>query len=459
MSRRGADGKVLSKNLGVSLFVIVSLLIIGAFVSGAADVKAGSGSAELFKRIQMFSDAITLINSDYVKKVEIKDLVYGAIRGMMQTLDGYSQFLDEESFQDIREETKGEFGGIGVEIGIREGFLTVITPIEGTPAAESGISAGDKVVKINGDITRDITLDEAVRKLRGVPGTEVSITVMSEDGEMSDMTLKRAVIKLKSVKEAKILSGDIAYIKLVEFQERTARDMDSALWDMKKKGAKGLVLDLRNNPGGLLDSAIEVSEKFLEKGTLIVYTEGREVSDRTEFLSRKDPEHSDMNIVVLINKGSASAAEIVAGALGDNNKALLVGETSFGKGSVQTVIPLRDKAALRLTTAAYYTPSGRNLMDKGIEPDIIVTSSDRRGPKGSDEPADADEKTRVFERIEKDITLPDGKNDKTREAAEEKEMEDEQIRTAVNILRGARVFEANRKKKEEATSEKAGADN
>ena len=432
---------------------IVGVMVILAVISGLAvfaspvgDVPFDVSSKELFKQVQMFADAITLINTDYVKKIEAKDLIHGAIRGMMKTLDGYSQFLDEDSFQDIKEETKGEFGGIGVEIGIRDGVLTIITPIEGTPAAESGIESGDKVVKIDGDITRDITLDEAVRKLRGVPGEEVSIMVMKEDGTMMDITLKRAVIKLKSVKEAKIISGDIAYIKLVEFQERTARDMDAALKKLKKEGALGLILDLRNNPGGLLDSAIDVSEKFLEKGTLIVYTEGRDPSDRTEFFSTKKPDYSDMYIVVLVNKGSASAAEILAGALKDNKRALLVGEVSFGKGSVQTVIPLRDKSAIRLTTAAYYTPSGKNLMDKGIEPDICVKAPARKLPKDALSTGNSGESSDPFEKLEAGKDSSRDAELKTDKPCVEPELEDEQIRTAVNILKGVRVFEANKKK-------------
>lgn len=425
---------------GLAAVAITTVLVV--FSSSAADKAKDGSSFELFKQVQLFADAITLIDDDYVKKVEIKELIHGAIKGMMKTLDGYSQFLDEESFREIREETKGEFGGIGVEIGIRDGFLTVITPIEGTPASESGITAGDKVVKISGEITKDITLDEAVRKLRGTPGTEVSLTVMKESGEMMDIVLKRAVIKLKSVKIAKMISGDIAYIKLVEFQERTARDLDEALKSLEKEGASCLILDLRNNPGGLLDSAIEVSEKFLEKGKLIVYTEGRDPRETTKFFSRINPDHSEIDIVVLVNKGSASAAEILAGALQDNKRALLLGETTFGKGSVQTVIPLKDDSALRLTTAAYYTPSGRNLMDKGIEPDIKVEMDQKKNATDKMD-LGVEKKSELFEKLEKEKDKNQNK-EKPGELPEQTELEDEQIRAAVNILRGVKVFEANK---------------
>ena len=434
--------KISYKTLLCGLAAVAITTVLVVFSSSAADKAKDGSSFELFKQVQLFADAITLIDDDYVKKVEIKELIHGAIKGMMKTLDGYSQFLDEESFREIREETKGEFGGIGVEIGIRDGFLTVITPIEGTPASESGITAGDKVVKISGEITKDITLDEAVRKLRGTPGTEVSLTVMKESGEMMDIVLKRAVIKLKSVKIAKMISGDIAYIKLVEFQERTARDLDEALKSLEKEGASCLILDLRNNPGGLLDSAIEVSEKFLEKGKLIVYTEGRDPRETTKFFSRINPDHSEIDIVVLVNKGSASAAEILAGALQDNKRALLLGETTFGKGSVQTVIPLKDDSALRLTTAAYYTPSGRNLMDKGIEPDIKVEMDQKKNATDKMD-LGVEKKSELFEKLEKEKDKNQNK-EKPGELPEQTELEDEQIRAAVNILRGVKVFEANK---------------
>jgi carboxyl-terminal processing protease len=422
----------------VMLFVMMAAV---AFNSRAAEKVQPGPSMELFKHIQLFAEVVTLIDEEYVKKIEVKDLIRGAITGMLKTLDGYSQFLDEDSFKDMREETKGEFGGIGVEIGIRDGMLTIITPIEGTPAYEADLRSGDKVVKIDGEITRDIALDEAVRKLRGAPGAEVSITVMREDGEIAEVTIERAVIKLKSIKAAKIICDGIAYVKLVEFQERTARDLDSALETLKKEGASGLILDLRNNPGGLLDAAIEVSEKFLAKGDLIVYTEGRDREQRTEFFSGKEPGYPDMDIIVLVNKGSASAAEILAGALQDNKRALLLGETTFGKGSVQTVVPLRDSTAVRLTTAAYYTPSGRSLMEKGIEPDIMV-EADARAPKEQKTEEDGTS-SMLFEKLKK-TEGRNGDEDENAGIAAHPELDDEQIRTALNILKGVRVFEVNK---------------
>jgi carboxyl-terminal processing protease len=422
-------------------------LIITVF--SVITVKAQDGSLmdntkELFKQIQLFADAISIISVEYVKEVDVKDIVHGAIRGMMNTLDGYSQFLDEERYQEIREGTKGEFGGIGIEIGVREGILTVIAPIEDTPAWRAGLKAGDKIVKIDGDVTRDLTLDDAVKKLRGEPGDEVSITVIRETAEkMLDFKMARAVIKLKSIKEARIISDDIAYIKLVEFQERTARDLRKALNDMTKEGAASLILDLRNNPGGLLDSSVEVADQFLEPDRLIVYTEGRDPERKIEFYSKRKPHYEGMDVVVLINKGSASAAEILAGALQDNKRALVVGVTSFGKGSVQTVIPLKDKSALRLTTAAYYTPSGRNLMDKGIEPDIHVEKRDLVTGEKKDNP-DEEVKSEIFDKIEDKKHL-EKEEDETVED-QTPEAYDDQLQAAVNILKGLKVFERNRER-------------
>lgn len=438
MKRKGYAGRA-ARTLVVLIIAVFSVMKVGAQDGSLMD-----NTKELFKHIQLFADAISIISVEYVKEVDVKDIVRGAIRGMMNTLDGYSQFLDEERYQEIKEGTKGEFGGIGIEIGIREGILTVIAPIEDTPACRAGLKAGDKIVKIDGDVTRDLTLDDAVKKLRGEPGSEVSITVIRETAEkMLDFKMARAVIKLKSIKEARVISDDIAYIKLVEFQERTPRDFRKTLNDLIKQGATSLILDLRNNPGGLLDSSVEVADQFLEPDRLIVYTEGRDPEQKTEFISKRKPHYEDMDVVVLVNKGSASAAEILAGALQDNKRALVVGVMTFGKGSVQTVIPLRDKSALRLTTAAYYTPSGRNLMDKGIEPDIHV---EKRDLATGEKKVDPDEETRsrIFDKIDDEKDLKKEKEEIEEEAAAE--IYDDQFRAAVNILKGMKVFERNRER-------------
>lgn len=432
------------KSKSLVLIVLIFALVGFVFISFAKEKTIIDDSKELYKQIQIFSDSLTIIGNDYVKPINVKDLVYGAIKGMMGTLDGYSQFLDPESFQEIKEETKGEFGGIGIEIGVREGVLTVIAPIEDTPAYEAGLEPDDKIVKIDGEVTREMTLDDAVKKLRGKPGTEVTITVIREEEEkMLDFTMTRAIIKLESIKEAKIIEDDIAYIRLVEFQERTARDLKKKLKGLIKKGAKSLILDVRNNPGGLLDSSVQVSDLFLEPKELIVYTEGRNPEEKTEFYSKKRPDFGEIDMVVLVNKGSASASEILAGALKDNKRALVVGVDTFGKGSVQTVIPLKDKSALRLTTAAYYTPSGQNLMDKGVEPDIYVKRI--RLPKKKEEDEVEEKKKKLFEKIEKP---EDKKKEKEEKEEEKKEEFDNQLECAINVLKGLQVFEEYKSSKE-----------
>ena len=414
----------------------IGLIVAVAVVTSVVASRAEEGdiidnSKELFKQIQLLADSITLISTDYVEPIKVKDLVYGAIKGMMNTLDGYSQFLDPESFKEITEETKGEFGGLGIEIGMRDGVLTIIAPMEGTPAFEAGVEAGDRIVKIDGEVTRDMTLDESVEKLRGEAGTEVTITVIREETEeILDFTITRAIIKIKSIKNVELIKEDIAYVRIVEFQERTARDLRSNIKELRKKGAKSLIIDIRNNPGGLLDSGVEVADLFLKQGAMIVYTEGRDPKKRIDFKAKKKPDFEDMDIVVLANKGSASASEILAGALKDNKRALVLGVTTFGKGSVQTVIPLEDKSALRLTTAAYFTPSGKNIMDKGVDPDVVVKRVRAKAPEEKEEKEK--KKSGIFAKVEKP---------KEKEPEEKPKEYDNQIQAAVSILKGVRVFE------------------
>ena len=351
--------------------LLIMFLFSTVFIIQTEGESLIKNTKEIFKYIKLFSDTITLISSDYVKETDSKELVYGAIRGMMSTLDGYSQFLDQEAFEEIKEETKGQFGGIGIEIGIRENSLVVIGPIEDTPAYYAGIKAKDKVIKIEEDSSLDISLDGAVKRLRGDPGTNVKLTVLRGE-ETIDFEITRAIIKVKSIKKAQLLNNNIGYVKIISFQERSDLDLKNAVNKLIKEGATSLILDIRNNPGGLLDSAVNVSEEFLDKGKLVVYIEGRDPGNRIEFYDKKDSDFPNLKVVLLINEGSASAAEIVAGALRDNDRALLVGQTTFGKGSVQTVIPLEDKSAIKLTTASYYLPKGENLSAKGVSPDISV---------------------------------------------------------------------------------------
>jgi len=326
---------------------------------------------DVFSDLELFADAMVLISANYVKDVESREMIYGALDGMLLSLDSHSSFLRPEDFKELRTDTKGEFGGLGIKITLRDKVLTVVSPLEGTPAYEAGILPKDRVIKIGDESTKDFTLDDAVKRLRGLPGSKVKLTILREgEDELKEFELKRAIIKIKSVKDALVLRRGIGYIRIADFQQNTPRDFDKALSKLIKKRIRGLILDLRNNPGGLLSSSVAVAEKFLKRGDMIVSTRGRIKQQEGQFKSRSFKPHSKFPIAVLQNKGSASASEIVAGALRDNKRALIVGEKSFGKGSVQTVIPLNDGSALRLTTSYYYTPSGAIIHEKGISPDI-----------------------------------------------------------------------------------------
>jgi carboxyl-terminal processing protease len=326
-------------------------------------------------KLKVFAQTLALIEENYPEAKTTKDLVYGAIQGAVGTLDPHSSFMTPEEFKELQIETKGKFSGIGIEITLKDRILTVVSPIEGTPAYQAGIQAGDRIVKIDGASTKNATLMEAVKKIRGPKGSKVVLTINREGfSKPKDFPITREIIPIRSVK-ARILDGGIGYIRLTNFQDQTDHDLQAYLKKMRQKLVpfKGLILDLRNDPGGLLDQAVRVSNEFLKSG-LIVYTEGRSRQQSMRFYARPAGEgkFATIPMVVLINEGSASASEIVAGALKDQKRALIVGSKSFGKGSVQTIIPLEDGSALRLTTALYYTPSGITINEKGIVPDVVV---------------------------------------------------------------------------------------
>ena len=340
----------------------------------------------LYKNLELFTKVLTIVKKDYVENKTYKDLIYGAINGMLSSLDPHSSFLPPDAFKEMQIETTGEFGGLGIVITIKDGILTVVSPIEDTPAYKAGIKAGDKILEINGESTKNMTLMEAVKKLRGKPGTKVTLTIFREGlKKLKDITITRAIIKIKSVKK-KMYENYIAYIRITQFQEGTTKDLRKALKDLKREYGeiKGLVLDLRNNPGGLLNEAVGVSDVFLKKG-LIVYTKGRTKNSCYKFYAHDDGDEGDYPIVVIVNAGTASAAEIVSGALQDHKRAIIIGTQTFGKGSVQTIIPMDDGSAIRLTTAKYYTPSGRSIQAEGITPDIIVPQRKIKKVKNSNE--------------------------------------------------------------------------
>jgi carboxyl-terminal processing protease len=417
--------------------VIFSIALIGIVVGRWAveTVNAQNGYEEL----RTFTEVLTLIKKNYVDEVKTKDLVVGAIKGMINYLDPHSSYMTPEALKELQVETKGEFGGLGIHIGIKDGILTVIAPIEDTPAFKAGIKAGDKILKISGESTKNMGLTDAVSKMRGPKGTSIILTIF-RDGwkETKDFTIVREIIKVKSVK-SKMLQDRIGYIKITQFQESTGHELATALEKLSKEGMTSLIIDLRNDPGGLLNSAVEVAEQFLPPKKLVVYIKSKS-GEKTEYFTEGEKPYADMPMVVLVNQGSASASEIVAGALKDWNRAVIIGVQTFGKGSVQSLIPLSDGSGLRLTTAKYYTPKGTSIQGVGITPDIVVKL----------EVKDGKEQHRVVR--EKDL---EGhlKNDQQKEGPEEKEMapldvdekDDNQLQRAIDTLKTWKVFEKMKK--------------
>ena len=370
----------------LSLTILVALLVglSAIFVWDRLGIERVSAEDQtVYENLQIFSDVLDIVQENYVQEVQSEELIEGAISGMLRTLDPHSSYLDPDAYKELQVETKGSFGGIGIEITIRDGVLTVVSPLEGTPAYELGIQAGDQILRVDGEPTKEMTLMEAVKKMRGPKGTNVVLTIMREEfTKPQDFVVTRDTIAIKSVR-SKTLEPGYGYIRISQFQSSTARDLRKDISELEKenKPLKGLILDLRNNPGGLLDQAVKVSDEFLNEG-LIVYTGGRLKSQDMRFEAHMNTRPHSYPVVVLVNEGSASAAEIVAGALQDHKRAVVVGVKTFGKGSVQTVMPLRNGAALRLTTALYYTPSGRSIQAKGIVPDIVVERTITRGMEG-----------------------------------------------------------------------------
>lgn len=328
---------------------------------------------ELSRQAEFFSDTLAIVDSDYVDEVKPKDLVYGALKGMLSSLDPHSQFMDPDTYNELKIDTEGEFGGLGIEISLKDNLPTIVTPLEDTPAWKAGLKPGDQMVKINGELTRGMGLSDTMKKLRGKPQEAVNLTILREsEKQLLEFKVTRAIIKINDIKEAKILAGDIGYIRLIEFRETTPKDFNSAFEKLAKLKIRGLILDLRNNPGGVLESAVEVTSKFIPKDKLILSTKGRKEDQNLIFNSQESDPNLSLPIAVLINEGSASGSEILAAALQDYQRAKVIGVKSFGKGLVQAVIPLPDGSALRLTTSRYLTPLGKEINGKGVIPDITV---------------------------------------------------------------------------------------
>ncbi|MCD8493574.1 MAG: S41 family peptidase [Geovibrio sp.] len=351
-----------------------SALLIFLAASGIFIKETGTASAKSsrYENLDSFTEVMYLIEKNYVEPVENKTLVDGAIKGMLQGLDPHSTYFTEKEYKDFQVETKGEFGGLGITIGMRDNILTVIAPIEDTPAFRAGLKSGDKIIKIEDNATTGLSLEDAVNKLRGKPGTNITVTIHRDSiPKPFDVTLTRAIIKVKAVK-ADMIGKDVAYIRVTQFKEDVSGEIKTAIEQLRKNKYKGIIVDLRNNPGGLLSEAINVSSIFLPSGKEVVYTKDRTGKDQHFKSSTFTLREEKTPLVLLVNEGSASASEILAGAIQDYKRGVLVGKKTYGKASVQSIIPLRDGSAVKLTTAKYYTPKGRMIHDKGIEPDLSV---------------------------------------------------------------------------------------
>lgn len=428
-----------------TLIVLLILLTAFSIVTAGRTLLESAEAVENnhYKRIKTFTESLSLVKKNYVEDVDEKELVYGAIKGMLNSLDPHSSFMPPEAFTEMKVDTKGEFGGLGIQIGMKDNILTIIAPIEDTPAHKAGVKAGDKIIKIDGESTKDISLHDAVSKLRGLKGTPVTITIIRKDLDKPlDITIVRDIIKIKSVK-SKIIEESIGYVKLTQFQEKSAEDLQTAMKELKEKEINALILDLRNNPGGLLKAAVDVSNLFLPSGKLVVYIKGRD-GDKTEFHTANGNEYFDYPMVVLVNEGSASASEIVSGALQDWGKAVIMGMQTFGKGSVQTVIPLSDGSALRLTTARYYTPKGRSIQTTGITPDIMVELEAKNGAPTHHVLREKDLDKHLENDVEKEDeteTETDGTEEPAGIPSAVKEGEDSQLQRAIDLLKGLRVIQ------------------
>ena len=377
--------KMTRKYLLVGAVVSLSLSVLSFHTAKAEKTEPDSEEDNGYSQISIFAKAVQLLRQDYVdgNKTSYHDLITAAMKGMLASLDPHSQFMDPTDFRDMQDDTRSRFNGLGIEVSMKNGLPTVVTPMEDTPAAKAGILSGDQILKINGASTEKMELQDAINLLRGAPGQKVTLTLMRPSTkEIKEYNLERAEIKVQSVKGAKLLDPEltgsfkIGYIRLIQFNEPTAEELSKALDDLEKKGMQGLILDIRNNPGGLLNSAVDVCAQFVPPNTKVVSTQGRVASQQREYsTSGASKVRPSFPMAVLVNEGSASGAEIVSGALKDLHRAIVIGETTFGKGSVQNVMQLPDGSALRFTTAKYYTPSKQTIHGNGVTPNIRVPMS------------------------------------------------------------------------------------
>jgi carboxyl-terminal processing protease len=399
---------------------------------------AQESRSETYRQLKLFSDVFEKVRAKYVEEVTDEELIEFAIQGMLAALDPHSSYLNAKSFKDMRVQTKGEFGGLGIEVTMENGFVKVVSPIDDTPAYRAGVEAGDLITHLDGEPVLGLTLNEAVERMRGKVNTDLQVTIQREGVDPFDVTITRDVIKIRSVRSR--AEGNIGYIRITTFNAQTTDGLKSAVDKLKKKlGAdlEGYVIDLRNNPGGLLDQAISVSDAFLNQGE-IVSTRGRDTDDADRYNANNGDLADGLPIVVLTNGGSASASEIVAGALQDHRRAIIMGTRSFGKGSVQTIIPLGGHGAMRLTTARYFTPSGRSIQATGIEPDILVEPAQIESVEAGRQRREADLRG-ALENVDNGEEDSDGGNG---ESVSEAAQQDFQLSRALDLLRGLALYSA-----------------
>ena len=421
-------------------------LLVAVLMAGLMGLPLGNAAqaeqdkTDTYQLLNLFGDVFERLRADYVEQPTDQELIEAAITGMLTSLDPHSSYLNAKSFREMGVQTRGEFGGLGIEVTMENGLVKVVSPIDDTPAFRAGIEPGDLISHLDGDAVMGITLTEAVEKMRGRVGTDIDLTIRRQGRAPFDVTVTRAIIKIRSVRWR--LEGDVGYLRITSFNEQTKKGVEEATAEFHEKlgdKLKGVVLDLRNNPGGLLDQAVAVSDAFLDKGE-IVSTRARRAEDTQRFNSRPGDLAKGLPMVVLINVGSASASEIVAGALQDHRRAIILGTKSFGKGSVQTIVPLPGHGAMRMTTARYYTPSGRSIQGVGIEPDIVVEQATVEQVATPRRRRESDLRGALRNENGGDTEKPDAKTEKSGEEAKSQPRQDYQLARALDLLNGVALF-------------------
>ncbi|WP_419174869.1 S41 family peptidase [Desulfosediminicola sp.] len=422
-------------------FFFLTFLLVSSTLSHSESAEKAKQRQETYQQLEVFANVLSILQDNYVEEIDTPETINGAIRGLLYSLDPHSAYLDSEGFSELQEETQGQFSGIGIEVTIKDDILTVISPIEGTPADQAGLKAKDIIVEIDGEKTKEMGAVEAVKRLRGPKGSSVKITVFREGwSEFKEFNLTRDIIPLQSVRSF-MLAPNIIYSRITNFQSHTTEDFKEAIARLSADTEiKGLILDLRNNPGGLLNQAVSITDLFVDEG-LIVYTKGRTENQNMSFKAKTSPQDYQFQLVVLVNEGSASASEIVAGALQDHQRAIIVGTRTFGKGSVQTIIPLPGGAGLRVTTARYFTPNGKSIQATGILPDVEVPFVPCNGQvEESDEDEEKFRESDLKNHIPGTEKAKDTKTESEQNQAKQRLAEDNQLRSALNILKSLNLY-------------------